>query len=82
MKAKDIKIGMRVWTNISQDCVLVEVVGDRETRGRRYTVRRMDNGKVMGTCRSPAALHETKGPWVKIWDKGLSPEAHEALSRS
>jgi len=72
VKVKDIRIGMRVWTNISQDCVLVEVVEDRETKGRRYTVRRMDSGKVLSTGRAPAALHETKGPWVKFWDRSAS----------
>jgi hypothetical protein len=68
VKSKDIKIGMRVWTNISQDCVLVEVVEDRETRGRRYTIKRIDNQKVLSTGRSAAALHETKGPWLRIWE--------------
>jgi hypothetical protein len=72
VKVKDIKIGMRVWTNIAQDCVFVEVVEDRETKGRRYTVKRVDNGKVLNTGRAPAALHETRGPWVKFWDRSAS----------
>ena len=82
MKVKNIKIGMRVWTNIAQDCVLVEVVEDCETKGRRYVVRRMDNGKMLNTSRAPAALHETKGPWVKIWDRSASAvDAHAVLSQ-
>ena len=60
MLVKDIRVGGEYWTYVSQEKVKVRVVYDYGKRGKRYTVRRVDNGETLKALRSPGALHMTR----------------------
>jgi hypothetical protein len=57
VRAADLKVGTRCFTYVSGDRVEVEITQDTGERGRRYLVKRVDNGKPLGKRRSAAALH-------------------------
>ncbi len=70
MKARDISIGAQLYTIVSGEKVFVEVVSDTGARGRRYIVKRVDNGKYLPKSRSAAALHPTAtGYWPGMTEK-------------
>ena len=62
MRSQDIREGGRYYTTVSGNRVEVEVVQDRGGRGRRYLVRRVDNGRMLAEkLRSAQALHPAGG---------------------
>jgi hypothetical protein len=66
MRVQDIQVGTRCYTKVSERRVLVEVIQDRGGNGRRYLVKRCDNGAVLaGKLRAASALHASgEGEWT------------------
>lgn len=64
MQPNDIDVGSHFFAKVSGDTsVEVEVVADTGEPGRRYQLKRADNGVVLTRLRAAAALHEEPGPW-------------------
>ena len=70
MRTADIKVGTRAWCNVGDARVEVEVLYDSGARGRRYFVKRTDNGKPLHSRRAASALHASAlGLWGGAFDK-------------
>lgn len=65
MRVQDIQVGTRCFTKVGERRVEVEVIQDRGGNGRRYLVKRCDNGLLLaGKLRAASALHaKGTGEW-------------------